>query len=400
MSEEGAHERPNAAVKEAPLDHWVQWYAEHRRNQLLTIASSDGREVSTATKETGQPQVDPCRVGLQRLHQFLAQERPVLLFDLNQLQRHCNAQDGALQALDSLSAVVRKDHEPEENELDEGRASGGVSTALIDTLREQSDDLNEAILFYLSAVPVESRPPHLASFQEVLVPQESNGAENEATAPVSDRSEGVKARKVEADIASFLVHLESFFIQAMGEHAHRAQQGAAASSVTAFLVDELDEPSLRVLQDWLHAVQTCITAVASDSLSGTNENELVIRELSRTTQARTLTMRSALRERRDRAAADHDTARQQFLDAERQWNARRMEMSELRRDVEAQLATKCLVGDGGGAIPLLPRSSPTAPGVGTADLSGDGADVTSGGAPHRLTVRITDEPLQPPRTTS
>jgi hypothetical protein len=395
MSEEGAHERPNAAVEEAPLDHWVQWYAEHSHNQLLTTASSDGRDVSTATKETGQPLVDPCRVRLQRLHQFLVQERPVLLFDLNQLQRHCNAQDDALQVLHSLTAVVRKYHEPDENELDEGRASG-VSTALIDTLREQSDKLSEAILSYLSAVPVESRPPHLASFQEALVAQESNGAEIEATAPVSDRSEGVKARKVEADIASFLVHLESFFIQSMGEHAHRAQQGAAASSV-AFLADELDEPSPRAVQEWLQAVQTCIKAVPSYSFSRTNENELSIRELSRTTKARASTMRSALRERRDRAAADHDTARQQFLHVERQWNARRMEMSELRRDVEAQLAAKCLVGEG--AHPLLLRSSPTAPGVGTADLAAAGDDVPTGGAPHRLTVRITDEPLQPPRTT-
>jgi hypothetical protein len=399
MFDEGAHKRSNATVKEVPLDHWIQWYAEHRRNNLLSIASSDGRDVSTATatKETGHPrEVDPCWRGLQRLHQFLVQERPVLLFDLNRLRQQCNAQDGALQLLDSLTAVIRNDHEPDENELDEGRASG-VSTALIDTLREKYDKLNEAILFYLSAVPVESRPPHLASFQEVLVAQESNGAENEATAPVSDASEGVKARRVEADIASFLVHLESFFIQAMGEHAHRAQQGAAASTV-AFLADELDEPSPRALQEWLQAVQTCIKAVPSDSFSRTNENELAIRELSRTTQARTLTMRSALRERRDRAAADHDTARQQFLDAERQWDARRMEMSELRNDVEAQLATKYFVGDG--ANPLLPRSSPTAPGVGTADLAAAGDDATTGDAPDRVAVRITDEPLQPPRTTS
>jgi hypothetical protein len=397
MFDEGAHKRSNAAVKEAPLDHWIRWYAEHRRNNLLSIASSDGRDVSTATKETGQPQtVDACWLGLQRLHQFLVQERPVLLFDLDQLRQQCNAQHGTLQVLDSLTAAVRNDHEPDENELDEGRASG-VSTALIDALREQSDKLNEAILFYLSAVPVECRPPYLASFQDVLVAQQSNGAENEATAPVSDPSEGVKARRVEADIASFLVHLESFFIQAMGEHAHRAQQGAAASSV-AFLADEFDEASPRAVQEWLQAVQTCIKAVSSDSFSRTNENELSIRELSRMTKARASTSRSALRERRDRATADHDTARQQLLDAERQWDARRVEMSELRRGVEAQLATKCLVGDG--AHPMLPRSSPTALGVGTADLSGPGDDATSGGAPHRLTVRITDEPLQPPRTTS
>jgi hypothetical protein len=397
MRHDGAHERMNAAVKEAPLDHWIQWYVEHRSNYLLNTASSARGDVSSASKETVQPQNislpsdDACWLGLQQLHQFLVQERPVLLYDLKQCQHQYTARQSVLQVLDSLTAAGGKVHVPGDDESDEGKATCAW-TALTDALRAESVTLNEALRFYLTVVPIDSRPSHLASLQEVLLTHESERCVSRAVAPYSNPSEGFKAQ-----VASFLKHLESFLIQTIGERAHRTQQVAAATSV-AFLADDADEPCPSVLQEWLQVIQTCLSAPPDSSLGTnafmTNENDSVLRELSRTTEKRYLTIQHTLGERRNSAIAGQDESMQQYLNAERQCNARFMAMSELRRDVEEQLAAHCLVGD------TLSHSSPSKRGVRSADLAAAGHDVSSGSNPHRVKVRITDEPMQLPATAS